>query len=909
MIKKLHFLALVLITFSITTIQAQTNRWAPQTKNNTVDLAYQIPNNYHVFQLNEVALLTDLANVPDWSVVSARQSSVLITIPTIDGKTKKYSVSEASVMVPELQAQYPNIRSYIGQATDGSGSILRMSYSPQEGFGGMIRNVGEKTTFFARGANNNYALYQKTANTANTLQCTTVPEMANLQLNSTSITNRDTNTGVLSTFRLALSCNGEYGAWAGGTVAGVLAKFNATMTRVNGIYEQELAIHMNLINNTSIIYFNSNTDPYSSAIPSSNMSNWNSQLQNTLTANVGEANYDIGHLFGKSGGGGNAGCIGCVCVNNQKGSGYTSPSNGIPEGDSFDVDYVAHEMGHQFGGNHTFTSANNGSVSVPVNEGHQANFEPGSGSTIMAYAGITGSNAAGISTDVQGNSDAYFHFYSIQQISNYIATTSCQTTTNLTQATPTANAGVNYTIPKNTPFVLTGSGTSAGTTTYCWEENDLGGYSQATTLPTPSSTSGPSFRSLSPTTSPKRYLPAYASVRDGLIQLGAIGTKWEVLNTVARTYKFKLTVRDNIAGGAQNKIDNMQVSVNGTTGPFTVTSQNASETWATGETKTVTWNVAGTTANGVNTANVAIKLVDANATVLATLIASTPNDGSATITVPNVTASDARIMISAIGNIFYAVNGANIGLNSATSCTGLCASFSQTDSFDYVINNVTFNTINNTSPNTTNSYSDFTAIDTHVSIGNSYDLTVTNYTAGSNYPSRTAVWIDWNGDCSFNTTDEQYLFPNEISGTTPSTINITVPATTTFGNKTMRISMQNNNAGAYTTACQESGFIGEVEDYTIIVDNPASTTSENFANFTISPNPSTGSFNLELQSDETAVKVQLFDIRGRLIFNNTFDNAQGVFRKTIHLADIKSGVYLVNVSDKSHVSTERLVIK
>jgi hypothetical protein len=183
---------------------------------------------------------------------------------------------------------------------------------------------------------------------------------------------------------------------------------NNTMTRVNGVFEKDFAARMVLIaNNDAVIYTNASTDPYSAA---SGMSNWNSQLQSTLTSVIGEANYDIGHLFGASGGGGNAGCIGCICTNGSKGSGYTSPADAIPSGDNFDIDYVAHEMGHQFGGNHTFSMNN---------EGTGANMEPGSGSTIMGYAGIT-------SQDIQPHSDAFFHA-SIQQITNNIKAKTCST--------------------------------------------------------------------------------------------------------------------------------------------------------------------------------------------------------------------------------------------------------------------------------------------------------------------------------------------------------------------------------------------------------------------------------------------------------------------------------------------------
>ncbi|WAC01141.1 M12 family metallo-peptidase [Lacinutrix neustonica] len=406
---------------------------------------------------------------------ASNNSNVIIEFPNDRGEFERFRIVEASVMHPDLEAKYPGIKSYAGQGVDDASARIRFSVSPL-GLQSMRLSAGQPAAFIEPYTIDGleYTVYKREdkADTYDNFECQ-VTDAANKALLGNTSTLRNADDAILRTYRLAVSTTAEYTIFHGGTKALALAAINTTMTRVNGIFENDFNVTMVLIANTdAVIYTNASTDPYGST-----SGGFNSALQNTLTNVIGEANYDVGHLFAKASNNGNAGCIGCVCVNGQKGSGFTSRQD--PVGDPFDVDYVAHEMGHQFGGNHTWTHGGN--------EGTNVQMEPGSGSTIMGYAGITGAN-----TDVQQNSDPYFHAISIQQITNYVKSTSCQTNTNTGNAVPTASAGSNYTIPKGTAFVLTGAGSDANSQdvlTYCWEEIDEN--NSATQKPSVTATSAP----------------------------------------------------------------------------------------------------------------------------------------------------------------------------------------------------------------------------------------------------------------------------------------------------------------------------------------------------------------------------------------------------------------------------------
>lgn len=598
--------------------------------------------NQKFFTFDASAMKNTLANVSDRF---SGKAGVKISLPNISGNMEEFLVWENSNFEPELQAKFPEIRAYIGRGITDINAKLYFSLSPQ-GIQTMILRADKGSEFIEPYTKDNavYVLFDSQTRLKNSLPlvCGTEETAVNKEINNNPSFARSNN-GVYKTMRLALSCTGEYGTYHGGTVAGALAAMNATMTRVNGVYDIDLAVHLNLIaNNNLVVYTNAVTDEYSSA---NNMNNWNNELQNKLTTIIGEANYDIGHLFGASGGGGNAGCVGCVCVNNQKGRGITSPGDNVPMGDSFDIDYVAHEMGHQMGGSHSY------SVSY---EGSGTNVEVGSGSTIMGYAGITGST-----TDVQLHSDDYFTYANIIQIQQNLAGKSCPVSVATTNTAPVVNAGPNYTIPKGTPFILTGSATDAegDLLEYTWEQNDDASDATSGNASIASATkaTGPTFRSFLPTTSPTRFFPAFSKVINN-----NLFTSFESLSNVARTLNFTLTARDNSINGAQTNTDATVITVNATAGPFAVTAPNTNVSWAPGSTQNVTWNVAGTTANGINTEFVDIYFSSNAGTTFPTLLASqVPNDGSEVITVPASAGGANRIMIKGYNNVFYDISNSN----------------------------------------------------------------------------------------------------------------------------------------------------------------------------------------------------------------------------------------------------------
>ncbi len=649
---KLLFIVLVTMT-TVAFAQNRSSLWNETSRKSDLvllDSQMNLPEK-HLFTLNVQGLKNALVNSPVRN--AAAKSQIIVSIPNGDGVMENFRVYESSNMDPALAARYPEIKSYIGIGVENPAVTAYFSVSPL-GFKSMVIYADRSATFIEPFSKDltTYSVYRKSDKVAslNKFECKVIAN-AQTQLNANAITARpNADDATLRNFRLAMSCTGEYTVYFGGTKALALAAINNSLTRVNGVFEKDFGAHMNLIANTDlVIYTNASTDPYAAA---ASMSQWNAQLQSTLTSVIGEANYDIGHLFGATGGGGNAGCIGCVCVNGQKGSGITSPADGIPSGDNFDIDYVAHEMGHQFGANHTFTHSNEGTI---------AQVEPGSGSTIMGYAGIT-------TLDVQPHSDPYFHAVSIQQVTNYIKTTTCQTNVATGNSVPTANAGLDYTIPKSTPFMLTGVGTDANADalTFDWEQMD----SQTTSAaPSATKTTGVDFRSYNPSTNPTRYFPNMTTVLAGGTTTAGAEITVEALPSVARTLNFRFTVRDNHVGGPANNSDDMIVTVNATAGPFAVTSPNTAVSYVGGTSQTITWNVAGTTANNVNCANVDILLSTDGGATWSTLLAATPNDGTQAVTIPNTPSTTCRIMVKGSNHIFFDVSNTNFTITAGSTDT------------------------------------------------------------------------------------------------------------------------------------------------------------------------------------------------------------------------------------------------
>lgn len=891
--KKLLFIFTAVLL--VVSVKAQNSLWK-KTNNDNLRMFNKMerasmPSKYQLFSLDFSKLKMQLEQAP---MENQTQSNLIVDFPDSEGNLIDYKIYEAPVMELALSNKYPDIKSYIGESIDQSNpSTIRFSTTI---FGLHVMSLsGNLGTYYIDTFTknlNNYIVYNRNAISSNhSFNCLVQDEEITTK-------NIETNTvlasdGKFRQYRLAMACTIEYAAFhinAAGLNSGTLAQKKAavlaamvvTMTRVNGLYERDMSLRMNLIANNDLIIFvdsdNFSNDTASSLIDES---------QTEIDAAIGIANYDIGHTV--STGGGGLAQLQSPCTTNKARGITGSPS---PVGDPFDIDYVAHEMGHQFGGTHTFNGIGTNCTTGTRSNGTAV--EPGSGTTIMAYAGICSP------VDVQSNSDDHFHAVSIAQMSTFVAGTgSCATFTLNGNSPPVVNAGLDYTIPKGTAFILkplSVTDANGDSLTYCWEQTDT---AISTQPPAATSTTGPNFRSKSPSTSQLRYFPILSSV-----VAGNLTPTWEVVSSVGRNYNFALTVRDNrTPNGGQTSRDNVIITASNTVGPFVVTSQNSVETWVAGETRTIAWN-----RNGAETltgsANVDILLsTDGGVTFATSLtpVGGVTNSGTANILVPNVTSLTCRLMVKPSGNnIYYAINSSvfYIGYSVVNSCN----TYSYTTPFT-VPDNSTAYTIK-----TINIPTNASITDVNVTVNLTHP-NIQNMNIAVVRPGGSLIAL-YNQGCA-----------------TGANMNVTFDtqgSALTCSNPTQGTYVPSGNLASYNGANPlgnwQMGFrdlvagnVGTVNSFSIEVCSQTITALSNndfsFDNFSLYPNPNDGNFNIQFNSiSNNDIIISIYDSRGREIFTKKWLNT-GFFDQKLQLSNLQSGVYFANIQDGDKKVVKKIIIE
>jgi len=566
-----------------------------------------------------------------------------ISLPLPDGTRAVYRFQRSLVMARELAEKYPMIHTFKARALDNPHNYGSFDLTEQ-GFHGMFFHNGQWVFIDPeiRHDHTHYLVYYAkdarafdVAPTDKVIQqALTTPTFLNEQYGFSS---RPVLGETLRTYRLAVSASAAYTEFHGGTVSAGLSAITTMVNRINEIFQRDLAVRFELVkNNDQVVFTRSN--------PGTFKDNDADITRNPVVLNkvIGDSNYDLGHVLNITQGG--LAELAGVCKSTAKAKGLTGSKE--PRGDAFYVDYVAHEIGHQLGANHTFNSCGGSGRNA------ETAWEPGSGSTIMGYAGICNTR------DLQAHSESFFHTGSIEEMLSILKTKTCGTQSAISNEVPTVDAGDDFVIPANTPFKLTGSGLDADRDSllYAWEEFDLGQevFSASDMV---DNGNRPLFRSWSLTTSSERTFPRMSDV---LAKLGqtTIGESYPNTN---RTLTFRLTARDNKGGVAT---DEMQVTVHKAAGPFKVTEPDRSSDWKQGEQVMIRWEVAGTDAAPINCSHVNISLsTDKGAHFNKVVAVRTDNDGEYAWVVGDDVGAYSRVMVSCLNNVFFAVNEGDFLLN------------------------------------------------------------------------------------------------------------------------------------------------------------------------------------------------------------------------------------------------------
>lgn len=570
------------------------------------------------------------------------EQSVVISLPLPNGELANFRLTPSRIMAIGLADKYPDIKTFSGYQLLAPENKGRFDIT-EHGFHGMF-SFNNRTVFIepeTQKNNSRYVSYYR-----NTIVYDPTHKAINLQapkkiarvnkqdMKTRSSAKKDNATTFLTLYRLAVSSTGEYSTFHGGSKSSVLSEIVTLVNRLNDVFQRDLSVKFELVaNSDALIFLDPLSDPF-------NNNDQDGEINtNIIDGLIGSNNYDIGHVVNTEGGG--LASLGVVCNTTYKGDGVTGAAN--PINDAFYIDYVAHEIGHQFGADHTFNGAEG---ACEGNREVNLAFEPGSASTVMGYAGICGSQ------NLQNGSDPFFHAKSIEQIKTYLVRASsvtCGINNGEVNNIPVVDAGGDFIIPANTPFTLTGSAddaNSADTLTYSWQQIDLGTISHDVTQQIDDG-SRPLFRVWSPITIPQRTLPQLSDILAATTSIG------ESYPTTDRELNFRLLVRDAKGGVG---FDDNKISVINTSEAFAITAPSQGVIWAS-EQQVVSWNTANTQITPIACSKVDISMsTDGGVNFTTELASQVANNGNFEVTIPEATSTQSRIKINCSDNIFFAIN-------------------------------------------------------------------------------------------------------------------------------------------------------------------------------------------------------------------------------------------------------------
>ena len=310
-----------------------------------------VPNKFQLYRVNDAEIKAILDDAPtEEEKVDGDMSmgkNVIIKLGLPDGESEEFMIYEYKMMESGLASQFPDFKTYYGNSISNPLHHVRIDYTTH-GLRAMILSPDGSIFIdhFQRNDKNHKIVYYKKDFSKPITWFCGVKGNGFSERDKNKIDSRIGDCGIRHQYRLAIAATGEYTTFHGGTVALAMAAIMTTMNRVNGVFEKDCAVRMILVsNNNTIVYTNAATDPYTNGDPDMMIN----QNQANIDAVIGNANYDIGHVFGTNSGG--LAGLGVTCAAGAKALGVTGSS--APIGDPFDIDYVAHEIGHQFNANHT----------------------------------------------------------------------------------------------------------------------------------------------------------------------------------------------------------------------------------------------------------------------------------------------------------------------------------------------------------------------------------------------------------------------------------------------------------------------------------------------------------------------------------------------------------------------------